>query len=296
MGTWGAGILQNDTTADIWEEFKNLYNKGGSPKEIRIQLEEEYSPQEDDEYYGEIWTGIAHGQWMCGGLEDYTLEKVKAATHEKWLALWIKDEKLYNKRLIALNEFIEKIQVPRPSALRRKTLVERAAFFKKGDVIGIKINKDFYLGGLVIGHNDDPAFGENTIVLSESIFEKAPTLEAFLASNVLYLDLGGPYKYHRGFFRAIFSAKNMSKKIKNTSKIGEVLIEEYLSFGMGIRIGDWNKLDELYNEQMAFLENNKSDRPFMVTMAEVLRPTKELQERLDDWDRMLFKEALARAR
>ena len=78
MGAWGTGILQNDTTADIWVEFKELYNKGLSCKDIRIKLEEDYHPQNDEEYYGEIWTGIAHGQWMCGGLEDYTVEKVKA--------------------------------------------------------------------------------------------------------------------------------------------------------------------------------------------------------------------------
>ncbi|MGQ0740297.1 MAG: DUF4259 domain-containing protein [Bacteroidota bacterium] len=44
MGAWGAGILQNDTTADIWVEFKELYNKGDSPKDIRINLEKENKP------------------------------------------------------------------------------------------------------------------------------------------------------------------------------------------------------------------------------------------------------------
>lgn len=39
MGAWGTGIFQNDTTADIWGEFKELYNKGLSPKEIRRKLE-----------------------------------------------------------------------------------------------------------------------------------------------------------------------------------------------------------------------------------------------------------------
>jgi N-acetylmuramoyl-L-alanine amidase len=54
MGAWGTGILQNDTTADIWVEFKELYNKGLSLKEIRLKLEKEYKPQSNTEYYGEI--------------------------------------------------------------------------------------------------------------------------------------------------------------------------------------------------------------------------------------------------
>lgn len=80
MGAWGTGILQNDTTTDIWVEFKELYNKGLSLKDIRIKLEKDYKPQDDCEYYAEIWTGIAYGQWMCGGIEGYTYKKVKAST------------------------------------------------------------------------------------------------------------------------------------------------------------------------------------------------------------------------
>jgi len=97
MGAWGPGILHNDTTADIWVEYKELYNKGLSNKEIRIKLEKEYLPQNDEEYYSEIWTGIAYGQWMCGDLEEYTLKKVNASTQLKWLTLWL-TIKTYFKR------------------------------------------------------------------------------------------------------------------------------------------------------------------------------------------------------
>ena len=98
MGTWGTGILQNDTTADIWTEFKELYNKGFSSKEIRLKLEKEYKPQKDTEYYGEIWTGIAYGQWMCGDVEDYTLKKLNDAIKLKWLTLWVDNKKLLEKK------------------------------------------------------------------------------------------------------------------------------------------------------------------------------------------------------
>lgn len=44
MGTWGPDILQNDTSADIFTEFKDNYNNGLAVKDIRILLEKEYKP------------------------------------------------------------------------------------------------------------------------------------------------------------------------------------------------------------------------------------------------------------
>ncbi|MBP6432537.1 MAG: hypothetical protein KA319_12290 [Ferruginibacter sp.] len=113
MGAWGTGILQNDTTADIWVEFKELYNKGLSPKEIRLKLEKEYKPQNDIENYAEIWTGIAYGQWMCGEVEDYTFKKLNESTKIKWQVLWADDKKQFDKRVKAISDFIEKIHTPR---------------------------------------------------------------------------------------------------------------------------------------------------------------------------------------
>ena len=296
MGAWGTGILQNDTTADIWEQFKEYYNKGLSPKDIRIKLEKEYKPQKDEEYYGEIWTGIAHGQWMCGELEDYTFKKVKEATNEKWLTLWAEDKKLLMQRLSSLNEFIEKIQTPRPNPLKRKRVVERPAFFKKGDIIGIKVNEHSYLAALATAQNHNPTFGENTVLLTDLLFQEKPTIDEILNADVLYLDIGGRHHYHRSFFRAIFSAKNMSKKIKDTIKIGEVEAKDYLSLGVGTGIGDWNKIGELYNEQLEFLKANKTEKPFSVTVFDIINPKKQLEDKLIEWDKKIWREELERRR
>ncbi len=273
---------------------KENYNKGLSSKDIRIKLENEYNPETEEEYYGEIWTGIAHGQWMCGELEEYTLEKVKSATNKKWLALWVGDDKSFRQREKALEEFIEKIQTPRPNPLKRKKVIDSPAYFKKGDVIGIKIDQLHYLAALVTEHNEHPTLGENTIVLTDLIFEDKPTMEELLTADVLYLDIGGNNRYHRGFFSASFSAKNMKKKIKDTFKIGEVDAMDYLSLGIGTGIGDWNNIGKLYNEEAEFLKTNKSNKPFSVTIADVLNPTNHLQDKLIEWDKKLMQETLKR--
>lgn len=292
MGAWGTGILHNDITADIWVEFKELYNKGLSPKEIRLKLEKEYKPQSDTEYYGEIWTGIAYGQWMCGDVEDYTFKKINAATKLKLLTLWADDKRLLEKRVKAISDFIKKIQTPRPNPLKRKKIVERPIIYKKGDTIALKVGEVKYLTGIVIDTNDYPNYLETTIVLTDLLFDKKPTEKQILNANILYLDIGGEYQYHRGFFRALFTTKNMARKAKDTILIGKLKIKDCLSLGAGVRIGDWNKIATLYFEQAEFLKSQKSDKPFNVTVKDLITPKQQLQDKLIMWGKKLFQEQI----
>jgi hypothetical protein len=293
MGTWGTGILQNDTTADIWLEFKEHYNKGLSSKDIRVKLEKEYKPLDDEEYYGEIWTGIAHGQWMCGEVEAYTLRKVKEATKKKYLALWSEDEKMSAQRIKVLNDFIDKISIPRPNPLKRKKIVTRHSFFKKGDVIGIKISADKHIAAIVTGHRDFENDGENTIAFTSHLFKEKTTIKDILKSNILYLDIGGPYNYYRGFYKAIFSARNMAKQIDKAFIIGKIKTPEFLSLGIGTPIGDWKKTENLIKEQLEFLKRKKSDRPVNVSVSQFLKRNAKLEKVLIEWDKKIFREKLA---
>ncbi|MBO9561616.1 MAG: hypothetical protein J7621_02540 [Niastella sp.] len=294
MGTWGTGIFQNDTTADIWVEFKELYNKGLSPKDIRLKLEKEYSPQSDTEYYAEIWTGIAYGQWMCGELEDYTFKKLSDATKLKWQTLWMEDKKDLDKRIKAITDFIEKIKTPRPTALKRKKVVVRPIIYKKGDVIALKIDDEKYLAAVVDNHDDHSNTPSNTIIFTDLVFIEQPTQQQILNAHILYLDIGGHAQYHRGYFNATFTTKNMARKAKDTIKIGEIPVKDYLWLGVGVGIGDWNRTGTLYLEQLEFLKNNKSDRPFPVTVKDLLTKDKELETKLIDWDKKIFMEKAKR--
>lgn len=292
MGAWGTGILQNDTTADIWVEFKELYNKGLSSKEIRINLEKQYKPQSDKEYYGEIWTGIAYGQWMCGDIEDYTYNKLNDATKLKWLTLWSDDKKLLEKRVKAIVDFIQKIKTPRPNALKRKKVVVRHSFFKTGEIIGIRLNEDFHLAAIVTKHQDFENDGENTIAFTDLLFKNQTTLKKVLSSNMLYLDIGGSNNYYRGFYKAIFSARNMVKQIDKAFVIGKIDTTEFLWLGVGTPIGDWTKIGNLVEEQLNFLESNKSDRPINISVKQFLKRNDKLESILIEWDKKIFREKL----
>jgi len=292
MGTWGTGILHNDTTADIWVEFKELYNNGLSLKDIRVKLEKDYSPQDDTEYYGEIWTGIAYGQWMCGGLEAYTLRKLKASTQLKWLTLWADDKNLLPKRKKVLAEFIEKVQRPRPNPLKRKKIVVRQSFFKKGDVIGIRINSKCFIAAIVTNQYNSKSNGQNTITFTDHFFSDQTTLKEVLTSNIFYLDIGGSNKYYRGFYKAIFSARKMAKQIGKAFLIGKIETDEFLSLGIGVPIGDWTKIENLIEEQLEFLEKNKTDRPINVSVSQFLKRDEKLEHILIEWDKKIFREKL----
>lgn len=292
MGAWGTGILQNDTIADIWVKFKELYNKGLSPKEIRLKLEKEYKPQSDIEYYAEIWIGIAYGQWMCGDIEDYTFKKLNDATKHKWQVLWSDDKKQLKKRVKAISDFIEKVQTPRPNLLKRKRIVVRHSFFKKGDVIGIKINTKYFIAAIVTSHQDFENDGQNTITFTDHIFSNQTTIKEVLKSNIFYLDIGGSNKYFRGFFNAIFSARNMVKQIDKAFIIDKIDTNEFLWLRIGIPIGDWTKIGNLVEEQLTFLKRNKTDRPLNVTAKQLLKRDEKLESKLIEWDKKIFREKL----
>ena len=133
---------------------------------------------------------------------------------------------------------------------------------------------------------------ENKIILTDLLFDKKPTEKQILKANVLYLDIGGSYRYHRGFYRALFTTKNMARKVKDTILVGTLKIKDCLYLGVGVGIGDWNKIGELYFEQIDFLQSKKSDKPFNVTVKDLITPKQQLQDKLIKWDKKLFQEQI----
>ena len=41
MGTWGTAIKDNDAFADVYDEYFDLYNKGGQPENISKKIIED---------------------------------------------------------------------------------------------------------------------------------------------------------------------------------------------------------------------------------------------------------------
>src|SRR4029079_1892097 len=109
-----------------------------------------------------------------------------------------------------------------------------------------------------------------------------------LKANIFYLDIGGTSNYFRGYYKAIFYARNMAKQIKKVVPIDKIDISEFLSLGLGIPIGDWNNVSKLLQEQLDFLNRNKSETPFTFSVAQFLKKNEQLEDKLRDWDRKIF--------
>jgi hypothetical protein len=229
---------------------------------------------------------------MCGGLESSTLKKLKPIiSKKKGLVLWSEDEKLLAKRIKAVEDFIEKIQVARPKPLARKKIVQRGPYFNVGDIITIELDNGLKTAAIVETSNKIGVDGDNTLVFVD-LMQKAISKADVLKADIMYFDCGGESKYYRGYFHAIFSARNMSKQIQRASKIGEVSLKKQMMLAVGTRIGSWNKISGLFQEQQEFLQRSKSERPYKVTVQHYLNKDEKLEMQLIEWDKKVFMEKM----
>ena len=79
MGTYGLGILHDDTAWQVHSGYLDKYNEGEVHAAIRKALLQEYADHafhESDEAYTTFWLAFAQAQWECGALHPDTLKRV----------------------------------------------------------------------------------------------------------------------------------------------------------------------------------------------------------------------------
>lgn len=114
MGTWGTGISSNDSYADFYEEFIDLYNDGLEVNEITKKLiNENQDTINTPEDASNFWFAIANGQWECKALDKEILSKVEVIIQSgEDLLIWKQSdasEKDLNAREKVLNKFLLKL-------------------------------------------------------------------------------------------------------------------------------------------------------------------------------------------
>ncbi len=124
MGTWGTKIMDNDTTADIYSNFFDKYNKGGGQayvsKEIKKEFHEYFNDYEDK---NNSFFGLAQAQWETKSLEPEVYEIVKGLIENGTdLKLWKEldaDKAMIAERKVVLENFLKQISTEKPKAKRR---------------------------------------------------------------------------------------------------------------------------------------------------------------------------------
>src|SRR6266700_4226275 len=119
MGTWGTGISSNDTYADVYGEFFDLYDDGLSIPKISTKLAAKYFESINDPYdASNFWFALAKAQWECKALDKKLLDKIDEIIESgEDLGAWRRleaSEKDIRKRETVLRAFSEKLHSEKP--------------------------------------------------------------------------------------------------------------------------------------------------------------------------------------
>ncbi|OAB26769.1 hypothetical protein SAMN05444395_1331 [Flavobacterium fryxellicola] len=190
MGAWGTAISSNDTYADIYSEFFDLYNDGLDVGEISQKLiagNQETINDTDD--CNNFWFALAKAQWECKQLDKEIFDRVKkvietGADLEVWRQLEA-DEKDIKKRKAVLDKFLTDLQTERPKAKSRKKKIIRQPIFEKGDCVIFELENKNYGGAIVLEAIKDTELGLNLIALTRINSKAKPLLKDFENSEIL---------------------------------------------------------------------------------------------------------------
>lgn len=190
MGAWGTNIKDNDTTADIYTDFFDLYNEGQSPIDISVKLiadnQEIINNPED---CNNFWFALALAQWETKSLNPKVFESVKGIIEsgndlEVWRNLDA-DEKDIAKRKIALDAFLEKLQGEKLQAKKRETTRNVKPVFATGDCLVFKLENGNYGGAFILATNDNPKLGYNLVAGTRINQPIKPTPNDFEKAEIL---------------------------------------------------------------------------------------------------------------
>lgn len=193
MGTWGTAISSNDTYADIYGEFFDLYNEGHTVAEISKKI---ISANQDiinkKDCSNDFWFAVAKAQWECKQLDKELLDRVTdiiktGADLEVWRESG-SNEKDIAKRKNVLDKFLANLQTERPKAKTRKKKIIRQPVFEKGDCLTFKLANGNYGGAVVLESIKDSSEGCNLIATTRINLFNKPTKRDFEQAEVLLVN------------------------------------------------------------------------------------------------------------
>jgi hypothetical protein len=254
MGHWGTSIKSNDTYADIYDDFFDLYNDGKAVGEITISLKSKYADViEDKDDSNNFWFSLAKAQWECKALDIEVFAKVKNIIESgDDLRLWKElgsDDKQLKLRAKVLDKFLAELSVERAVPKKRKKKVILQPIFEKGDCLTFQLSNGHYGGAIVLEAIKDSEFGLNLIASTRINQSKKPTIEEFKNSKILILTFG-EYKSRPdiGWHYAQF----FKKSTLNFEKVGQLTVDlDYDPQGKELFYfsGQWDRIKEIVTSQ-----------------------------------------------
>lgn len=243
MGAWGTQISSNDTFADVYDEFMELYNEGHDVIEITSKLlisKKELLDAGDDE--NNFWFAIAKGQWDFKSLDKEVFERVKDIIEsQKDIEIWKElgaDEKQISQRQKVLEKFLTKLETEKAKPKSRKKKKILNPVFEKGDCLTFKLMNGNYGAAVILEAIYDTPYGFNLVAVTDINMKGKPTLDIISESEILKLNFESWENEERiSWFSPILFKKDKDK----FEVIGNIVVEKnydfkITSFGAS---GDW---------------------------------------------------------
>ncbi|MBX7153520.1 MAG: immunity 26/phosphotriesterase HocA family protein [Bacteriodetes bacterium] len=239
MGHWGTAILSNDTAADIKDTFFDLYDKGQTLSDIRIEIEKQFKEGDDLSSNTDLWLTLALLQWQVGQLDNDVKEYAeKIIDQDIDITAWREseaDEKSLTKRKAELVKLKEKLQTSNPKPRKPKKKIAPKSILPKGDVYAFPLENGDYSVVIVLEEIISPDYYFVLLALTNICKKEIPTLEDVYKSKLLAKPIYNDDKTIRPTIASFTNSKH-KEIIKSFLNLGNVSIKEdyqknYLSFG-----------------------------------------------------------------
>ena len=196
MGAWNTNILGNDTSAEVVEYFKRMYNyqEGGdfkwSPEQITDSICTYYQDTMQDlpSEKCNVLFALAQALWQKGELKEELKTTVKKLVQEKvdhnaWKDLDA-DEKTLKSRWQATTKFCEMLDTAYDKANKRVLQPKKVSLYTSGDCLAFK-HKGFYYGIAVVNDGRNLDDGSNELAFVNIKSKTVPVLQDFKQSNFI---------------------------------------------------------------------------------------------------------------
>lgn len=194
MGTWGAGIKDNDTSMEVYEYFFEHYNLGEEPDKIKKGLLVNCkSDLEDIETKYDVLFSLALCLWETQSLDDALLSEIKdihTNGYDQDVAREMGADNVFLKqREKAVVKLIEKLSLPRTKAKKRvKPPVQIEGPFHTGDALCFQYPNGNY-GIVVVATNKFfKKKGDMRFIYTDYVSKKKPTADDVLNAHFIGFD------------------------------------------------------------------------------------------------------------
>ena len=243
MGVWGTGLLENDLTSDICQDYVQFVNSEFSHKEIRSKLQKKYLNNLDRNEVHLFWIALAKCQWDYGVLEKDVYENVKNIINKEidiryWNELGAEETDIIKRKKV-LNNLLSKLGTQKEKPRKIKRIKPTDSIFEKGDVIYFKCDNSKYGAGIVLSHQKKSEFGVNLIGCLNYHRDDMPNLEDLKNSSLLRLNR---YVTEPKDFYLYTYAKHYKKFKDRIGSIGKIEVRKKYVNIAGAIYGNWDTL------------------------------------------------------